>query len=498
MDDRPNELFLLDAEQAVKEIAQYGLGQVELQTQRVTSTIDYLDTVLQSLGLERHAEFCGRFAKVFPLLDEGQGRRITRDFVVLAHAQFEAIRAGDELPKHDEALARLSARLPQLQRSETATTLPQTGRFFQDAARAIAAVDELAHRIQAGLERPAEHRAEPEVRTSAPDAHVTDPDAHASFLDAQDSEPRTHVSDLDDYASEPKDILIPFEQGVSKASLNAEGDHHEAVHDDFPLGIGASADTNLAIKEDPEPHLQRRLQVEVFSSAKIDQVFRRALKLTESGPWLTGVGALLEAVDDLDHLPLSLLQTPSFSLAAGASIRLQAELMASLADVFEQNRLTGMGDAILVAHTLILAIQLDAQVKLDSLAKLAGAHGGRLEVDASKLRLRLVIPASARLLRVVPFEVAGRWIAVPWAQLINADEEKGSNPLNLRQHERDLAERRLDVRLSIGDESDRISATEMGQTMVGVRFDIPRNLRRRERYRGLVLVPDGRLFPVYG
>ena len=121
-----------------------------------------------------------------------------------------------------------------------------------------------------------------------------------------------------------------------------------------------------------------------------------------------------------------------------------------------------------------------------------------MEVDASKLRLRLVIPASARLLRVVPFEVAGRWIAVPWAQLINADEEKGSNPLNLRQHERDLAERRLDVRLSIGDESDRISATEMGQTMVGVRFDIPRNLRRRERYRGLVLVPDGRLFPVYG
>jgi len=285
---------------------------------------------------------------------------------------------------------------------------------------------------------------------------------------------------------------------VSNESFDAEGDHHEAVHDEFPPGNGATAGINIAINYDPEPQLQRRVQVEVFSSAKIDQAFRRALKLTESGPWLTGVGALLEALDDLDHLPLSLLQTPSFSLAAGASIRLQAELVASLADLFEQNRLRGMGDAILVAHTLILAIQLDAQVKLESLAKLAGAYGGRLEIDESKLRLRFVMPASARLLRVVPFEVAGRWIAVPWAQLINADEEKGTDPLNLRQHERDLAARRLEVRLSIGDESDRLSATEMGQTMVGVRFDIPRNLRRRERYRGLVLVPDGRLFPVYG
>lgn len=477
MDDRPNELFLLDAEQAVKEIAQYGSGQAELQTQRVSSTIDYLDSVLQSLGLAGHAEFCRRFAKAFPSLDEGQGRRITRDFVVLAQAQFEAIRAGDELPKHDEALARLSARLPQQQRNETATTLPQTGRFFQDAARAIAAVDELAHRIQAGLDRPTGHGAEPEVRTSEPDIHVPDPD---------------------DHASEPRDSLVPFEQAVSNESFDADGHQHKAVHDEFPLGNGATAGTGIAINDDPEPQLQRRVQVEVFSSAKIDQAFRRALKLTESGPWLTGVGALLEALDDLDHLPLSLLQTPSFSLAAGASIRLQAELVASLADLFEQNRLKGMGDAILVAHTLILAIQLDAQVKLESLAKLAGAYGGRLEIDESKLRLRFVIPASARLLRVVPFEVAGRWIAVPWAQLINADEEKGTDPLNLRQHERDLAARRLEVRLSIGDESDRLSATEMGQTMVGVRFDIPRNLRRRERYRGLVLVPDGRLFPVYG
>jgi hypothetical protein len=275
-------------------------------------------------------------------------------------------------------------------------------------------------------------------------------------------------------------------------------------------GVAKLADTSSGTEADmaePEEGLEkvedalqahRVPQIEVFSSAKIDQAFRRALKLTESGPWLTGVGALLEAIDDLDHLPLSLLQSASFSLAAGASIRLQAELTAALAHEFKQSRLSGMGDAILVAHTLILAIHLDAHVPIEPLAKLAGAYGGRLEVDADKLRLRFVLPASARLLRVVPFEVAGRWIAVPWAQFLSADEEKAANPLNLREHARDQSERRLDVRLSIGDESDRLSATEIGPIVVGLRFDMPRNLRRRERYRGLVLAPDGRLFPVYG
>lgn len=464
MDSRHNELFVLDAEQAVKEIAQFGSGQTELQTRRVIATVDYLDSVLQSVGLTRHASFCREFAKAFPALDEGQGRRLARDFVALAQAQFEAIRAQDSLPDDQEALGRLLAKLPQPRGNEPAASVLPNGRFFQDAARAMAAVDELAHRIQAGLER---SKLDDTVLLGGERSALSD----ASMQTVEES----------------ADVAL----GHSPSTIEAL----EPLASDQPFSHElVAAESKRTLDCDDAAETSEAL----YSGAKIDQAFRRALKLTDSGPWLTGVGALLESVDDLDHLPLSLITTTHFTWAAGATIRVQAQLVLALAQAMRHQRLQGMGDAILVAHTLILAVQLESPVPSEPFAKLAGHFGGRLESDLEALRMRFVIPASARLLRIVPLVVEGRWVAVPWAQFLNAELEQAANPLNLRQHALDQSASRLSVRLCIGDEADRMISTEMGQVSVGVRFEIPQHLRRRERYRGIVLTPDGLHFPVYG
>jgi hypothetical protein len=463
MDGRPNELFLLDAEQAVKEIAQFGSGQADIQSQRITSTVEYLETVLQSLGLHQHAVFCLRYAKAFPILDDGQSRRLARDFVNLAQAQFEAIRGGNDAPDDQDALMRLLAKLPDQRVPEQSAESLASGRLFEDAARAIAAVDELAHRIQAGLESP-------QVAAKvAATFGFSNPSPSKSVNDVLNADEASTYSD-----PFPKQAIDSQAQGKDETELNLAAGLHQAT-DDSSQHEGVS-----------------------YEGPRIDQAFRRALRLTESGPWLTGVGALLESIDDLDHLPLSVLKSHEFSWANGASIRLQADLALAFAQEIRQQRLAGMGDAILVAHTLILAIQLEKPVSTEPFARLAANFGGRLESDLANLRLRFVIPASGRLLRIVPLLVGGQWIAASWAQFLSADEDKNANPLNLRQHAQDLRKLSLVVCLTIGDESDRLIATEMGQITVGVRFDLPNNLRRRERYRGLVLSPAGLIYPVYG
>ena len=436
MDDRANELFLLDAEQAVREIAQYGSGQASWQAQRVGATFDYLFTVLQSLGSVEHAAFCEQFAKAFEVLEEGQARRLARDFVELARLQFDAIRANDELPDQREEISRLLAKLPNSAALSPSPSAALGPRLFENAARAIAAVDELAHQLQAGLHRP-------------------DPEQTAISL------------------SKDPDLPVPLQAPEIEAADRSES---KAIND--PTGFGPTS-------------------IE-FSGIRIDQAFRRALKLTESGPWHTGVGALFEAIDDLDHLPLSALSTADLSWTGGASIRVQADLVIALAQLIRERQLVGQVDAMLVAHTLFLSFYLGSPLPKEPLAKLAGRFGGRVETDAVQGVVRLVIPASSRLLRVVTLSIEDQWVAVSWSQFLSADAEKPMYPLTLQNHPSDDEGRRFYVRLAFGDEADRLVVREVGPVVVGVRFDIPRQLRRRGRYRGLVMIPDGRLLPVYG
>lgn len=463
MDDRPNELFLLDAEQAAREVAQFGSGQIELRTERLVSTIEYLDSILRSLGLDHHATFCGGFAAAVPFLDGGQSRRLAREFVALAEAQFEAIRSEDVLPDHHDLLARLSAKLPQKTATERGANLAQQGRLFQDAARAIAAVDELAHRIQDGLEN-----ASSEANLTLPDDPV--------------GEAKVWVE------SDPLQA-DPF-QGLAVPSTVQANQNEARIAEPSPE-VPPPCEHSGPLAADHK-------RSDLYPSARIDQAFRRALKLTESGPWITGVGALLESIDDLDHIPLAILESGLFSWAAGASIKVRGDLALGLNQLLSQYKVVGMGDAFLVAHTVIVAMQLEMAVPVEPFSKLVAGFGGRLEHENSSMRLRFVIPASSRLLRVVPLRMKEGWIAVPWAQLLSTDDEKALKSESRGQIAADSEGIRLAVRLSIGDESDQLLALQTAPATVGVRFDLPDVLRRRERYRGLVLTPDGSLYPIYG
>ncbi|NBP41081.1 MAG: hypothetical protein EBV34_22180, partial [Betaproteobacteria bacterium] len=327
----------------------------------------------------------------------------------------------------------------------------------------VAAVDELAHRIQDGLEN-----ASSEANLTLPDDPV--------------GEAKVWVE------SDPLQA-DPF-QGLAVPSTVQANQNEARIAEPSPE-VPPPCEHSGPLAADHK-------RSDLYPSARIDQAFRRALKLTESGPWITGVGALLESIDDLDHIPLAILESGLFSWAAGASIKVRGDLALGLNQLLSQYKVVGMGDAFLVAHTVIVAMQLEMAVPVEPFSKLVAGFGGRLEHENSSMRLRFVIPASSRLLRVVPLRMKEGWIAVPWAQLLSTDDEKALKSESRGQIAADSEGIRLAVRLSIGDESDQLLALQTAPATVGVRFDLPDVLRRRERYRGLVLTPDGSLYPIYG
>jgi hypothetical protein len=217
------------------------------------------------------------------------------------------------------------------------------------------------------------------------------------------------------------------------------------------------------------------------SSLHIDAAFRKALRLAHDGPWVQGMATLLESIDVLDHVDLRVALPPGLSLLGTNDVLVHAELARTLSQTLTQLQLSGVGDAMLVSQTLILAIQLDRLVPHERLAKQLAWLGGRIEIDTSLRRWRIVVPASARLLRITQLKVDGKWIAVPWAQFLGLE---GRPP-------------RQEAQLCIGDESDRIRTEAMGLVSTGVRFELSKALRRRERYRGLVMLANAESLPVY-
>ena len=58
--------------------------------------------------------------------------------------------------------------------------------------------------------------------------------------------------------------------------------------------------------------------------------------------------------------------------------------------------------------------------------------------------------------------------------------------------------RRIEVKLSFGDVPDRMIADELGLVTVAVRFDLPDLLRKRDRFRGVVMLSSGQVLPLLG
>lgn len=486
MEDRLDDLFVLDAEQAARELLVFGEGRSDLPIDRLAGTADYLAPLLQSCQLLRFAEACQLFQVLFEVGDEAQVRRSVREFAELTLQALDSIKAGT--PSRDlgidEDLEKLVTRLRQFS-PETSHGLHQPAapsRFRQfdshhpdpdrelivNAFRAIEAVDSLAVLI---AQEAQSHRASQTVAVSI------DPS-----IDDEPSEQVTEKTDLTthDLNSEP-------EAKVATASDDAEARELEVpvASDEAP------AVTQAQLATDPRPPMpvERASVVPSYdiaprrevSSLHIDAAFRKALRLAHDGPWAQGMSTLLESIDVLDHVDLRLALPPGLSLLGTNGVLVHSELARTLAQALAQLQLSGVGDAMLVSQTLILAIQLDRLVPHERLANQLAWLGGRIEIDTSLRRWRIVVPASARLLRITQLKVDGKWIAVPWAQFLGLE---GRPP-------------RQEAQLCIGDESDRIRTEAMGLVSTGVRFELSKALRRRERYRGLVMLANAETLPVY-
>ena len=218
-----------------------------------------------------------------------------------------------------------------------------------------------------------------------------------------------------------------------------------------------------------------------ISSVEIDAAFRKALRLAQEGPWAQGMTALLESIDVLDHVALRQVLPPQLHLLGSHQVLVQPRLAFMLGQELNQARVTGVGDAMLVSQTLILALQLDRLMPPDRMAKQLALHGGRVEVDTGLKRWRIVVPASARLLRVTQLLVEGSWLAVPWAQFLGVEGKAG----------------RQEAQLCIGNEPDKIRIDALGLLSTGVHFELARAIRRRERYSGLVMLSNSDCLPIY-
>ena len=468
MHDRLEDLFILDAEQAARELLIYGEGRSELPIDRLSGTTEYLAPLLQSCGLLRHADVCMLFADLFEVADEGQIKRLVREFSELLIHSLDALKAGTTISELGEnaALEQLFGRLQQFSPgSSQLERAPYPSRFRQvdshpadpdreliaNAFRAIEAVDSLAVMIA--------REAHEQV---AGDVHGED----ALELKSHESPAAESHASLDQPpALSPGAELVNLTTG---------------------LFVGATASqtmsaTAIPLTEASGSNLKGDKLLRVVSSVEIDAAFRKALRLAHEGPWTQGMTTLLESIDVLDHVDLREALPTELQLVGNHEILVQPTLANMLSEELRQARVAGLGDAMLVSQTLILAIQLDRFLPADRLAKQLAIQGGRIEVDTALKRWRIVVPASSRLLRVTQLQVDGSWIAVPWAQFLGIEGKTS----------------RQEAQLCLGNEADKLRIDALGLVSTGVRFELARVLRRRERYRGVVMLATSDCLPIY-
>ncbi len=83
----------------------------------------------------------------------------------------------------------------------------------------------------------------------------------------------------------------------------------------------------------------------------------------------------------------------------------------------------------------------------------------------------------------MPLKLHGNWVAASWAQYVDMQQDQN---------------RRIEVKLSFGDVPDRMIVDELGLVTVAARFDLPDLLRKRDRFRGVVMLSSGQVLPLLG
>lgn len=499
MDDRPDELFLIDVDQEAKELAQYGAGIAELSADRLTSSLHYLSSLLVSLDLHAHASFASSFARAAKRMEEGEARRTARDFAEMLRRRIDAIRSDNQDDQVGDVPESFWERLPEAYRIGVVSAPMQSGIgeradpaksrsvVFEDAARTLAAADEFA-----ALLRTRSLAAKPVQSSLAPGMGTEKLLEETQAERMGESGEGIDWDDTHDEADQPE--ADPGE-AATLASFQVEVDQVEADHGEaaklasFRLEVDQ---VEAAQSEVSQFQASRRdlALVPALSVASVDECFRRAVRIAEGDVqvWPPGMQALFDSIDELDRVPLEDALPQQVQLVGGADAKISYQLALAIRKVLEQAPVRGgleaVADAMVVSHTLIMSLQCAEPLMPTPIARFAANFAGRLELSEGDRRIRLTLPASKRLLRIVPLRLGDDWFAVPWAQFVGMEDSALGGSRS--------------VLVSLGNTPDRIRVDEVGLVSVGVWYELPKPLRHRDRYRGVALVSRGNPLPVFG
>jgi hypothetical protein len=483
MDHRSDDLFVVDAEQAVLELAQYGASTTELGLDRLTGFLEYFASLLHSIGLDAEADFSIDFARSVPTMDEGDGRRTARDFADLVQSKLTAIRQQQAGGNNLEALERFRLRFAFIGSNQQAEQVPES-KVLDHATRTIAAVDELAANLLRQVAQLQTTRVEipkPIVTTSPFAGDLSESDHSDIPIELPSNAESVRVSDNESRDVGTDDDLA--QHGITPGepfSVDDRGDTDE----DFSKSQSSLSDAK-ELSERPPKHseLQREIEPRTVARIGIDTIFAKALKLASHGTWPDGLSSLLESVDELDQVYFAEQLSHSFHVSGRSLAKANQHLAGCVAAELLQTCQNPSVEITFVASTLLLSIFFEQPAKPDRMARLAAMFAGRLESSANNTHWRLVLPASSRLLRIMPLKLHGNWVAASWAQYVDMQQDQS---------------RRIEVKLSFGDVPDRMIADELGLVTVAVRFDLPDLLRKRDRFRGVVMLPSGQVLPLLG
>jgi hypothetical protein len=483
MDHRSDDLFVVDAEQAVLELAQYGACTTELGLDRLTGFLEYFASLLHSIGLDAEADFSLDFARSIPTMDEGDGRRTARDFADLVQAQLVAIRQQQAGGDNREALERFRLRFAVIGSNEQVAQV-QESKVIDHATRTIAAVDELAANLLRQVAQYETTRVElpKPITTTSPFVGDLSEASHADMPTALESSAEL-VRDTDEERSSEGSVDDSDQHESKPSAPFTLDDQGETLED---LGkLQPTSNDFQGLRERPSKHtvLQQEVELRKVARIGIDSVFAKALKLASHGTWPDGLSSLLESVDELDQVYFAEQLSPSFQLSGRSLAKANQHLARCVAAELLQTNQSPSIEITFVASTLLLSIFFEQPAKPDRMARLAAMFAGRLESSANNTHWRLVLPASSRLLRIMPLKLHGNWVAASWAQYVDMQQDQN---------------RRIEVKLSFGDVPDRMIVDELGLVTVAVRFDLPDLLRKRDRFRGVVMLSSGQVLPLLG
>lgn len=491
MDERNDDLFLIDAEQAAQEVLQYGLGQGEFSLERLTATTEYLTSLLWSIGSQAHGDVVEILTRHLNELDDVTARRTARDLANVVIEYVTALKSGNPLPDQMVALQQIRSRF--IESTSTKETLG-----LQDATEGKVATDQNnKHRLNEDLLRNATAAlnavdqlasllGKSAVQLSSPGTFLESSLATASNLpevsgsrppSISSSDDDVHVSSLarTGFGSDQESRQYDFanaDEAIREVQASARSVETErALHSDAFDPAGTLSDFSVLF------------EVTSKRSLSVDASFRKALAFQGTEAWRQGFLGMLEAIDHIDRIearycvpsPIAIRSDPQVLLGSAIGKAVYDFLGAIKSDVraVEFN---------LSGHILVNSIEIQRPPDMPHLGLRAQALGGRVELDQAAGNLKLTIPASVRLIRLVPAGTGQREFAFSWAQVIS----------QVKQSEG------FKIRLLVGDHLETFDVDHVGAPEVAVRYELPRELWRRDQYKGIALTAQGRFIPIYG